>query len=374
MVKLLLDDFRLCIRPGRGLVARFPAAVLVITANEERLPGLDRLVEECRNGAGRDLTGRLADLIEANPDKTPPFCALYEEGDGLTFFVHGDTQIVLTGAQPVMRMAGRGTAGWTGELHDRVASIAIGPAPASSGEWPPLAGDELGDLREGVVPGGAVLLVPRAATVTPSAPPPARLPEATPPPARVPEAAPPPRSVPAPTAVGPESPTTAPPAAIDGPPVMVWGVHCKRGHFNNPDARYCRLCGTHMVHQRRDPVLGPRPVLGFLVVDDGATYKLDADYVLGQDPDLDAAVAAGEARGLALSDPEGTVSPSHAAVKLEDWNVFLIDLNPRFGTHIWRPGTDGWVRLEPGQKVMLEPRSHILLGRRTLVFDSVNRR
>ncbi len=41
------------------------------------------------------------------------------------------------------------------------------------------------------------------------------------------------------------------------------------------------LCGTHMVHQRKDPVLGPRPVLGFLIVDDGSTYKLDADYVIG---------------------------------------------------------------------------------------------
>jgi hypothetical protein len=155
---------------------------------------------------------------------------------------------------------------------------------------------------------------------------------------------------------------------------MVWGIHCKRGHFNNPDARYCRMCGTHMVHQRRDPVLGPRPVLGFLVLDDGATFKLDADYLIGREPELDPAVIAGEARGLALSDPENTVSPSHAAIRLDDWNVSLTDMMPRFGTHLWRPGTAGWVRLEPGQKVMLEPRSHVLLGRRTLVFDSVTRR
>jgi hypothetical protein len=155
---------------------------------------------------------------------------------------------------------------------------------------------------------------------------------------------------------------------------MVWGIHCKRGHFNNPDARYCRMCGTHMVHQRRDPVLGPRPVLGFLVVDDGSTYKLDADYVIGRHPDDDPAVQAGEARGLTLADPEDTVSAVHAAIRLDQWNVFLADLMPRYGTHIWRPGTAGWVRLDPGQRTMLEPRTHVLLGRRTIIFDSVTRR
>lgn len=155
---------------------------------------------------------------------------------------------------------------------------------------------------------------------------------------------------------------------------MVWGIHCKRGHFNNPDARYCRSCGTHMVHQRKDPVLGPRPVLGFLVVDDGSTFKLDADYVIGHAPENDNTVRAGEARGLSLSDPENTVSDVHAAIRLDKWDVFVTDLRSRFGTHVWKPGTEGWVRLEPGQTVMLEPRSHLLFGRRTIVFDSVNRR
>ncbi|MDQ6615228.1 MAG: FHA domain-containing protein, partial [Actinomycetota bacterium] len=174
-----------------------------------------------------------------------------------------------------------------------------------------------------------------------------------------------------------ESPNPAPmaaaAAAIDGAAAMVWGIHCKRGHFNNPDARYCRMCGTHMVHQRRDPVLGPRPLLGFLVVDDGSTYKLDADYVIGTEPDSDDAVRAGEARGLSLSDPDDAVSPIHATIRIDKWDVFVADRKSRYGTHVWKPGTSGWVRLDPGQRVMLEPRTHLLFGRRTMVFDSVHR-
>lgn len=165
----------------------------------------------------------------------------------------------------------------------------------------------------------------------------------------------------------------APAAAVDAPSVMVWGVHCKKGHFNNPEARYCHMCGTHMVHQRKDPVLGPRPVLGFLVLDDGTTFKLDADYVIGSDPESDSSVRAGAARALTMSDPQDTVSPVHAAIKLQDWDVYVTDLRSKYGTHIWKPGTDGWVRLDPGQRVMLEPRTHVVFGRRSLIYDSVHR-
>lgn len=77
---------------------------------------------------------------------------------------------------------------------------------------------------------------------------------------------------------------------------------------------------------------------------------------------------------MSLSDPENTVSDVHAAIRLDKWEVFVTDLRSRFGTHIWKPGTEGWVRLDPGQTVMLEPRTHLLFGRRTIVFDSVNRR
>jgi hypothetical protein len=450
---LKLQDFRLCVRPGHGLVAHFPATILVVTATDlATMPAVDRILEECRTpAAGRPLPQRLAELVDdCGPAKLPAFCAIADDGDGLALFVHGDCQVIISGAQPAMRLSGGGGTGWTGGISAMVASLIVGPSTKIPEVEPT---DAWVDLREGVVPGAAILLIPREpspvasfvdtaaaispppradqappgpalglpppqvtlspspvvppASVVPSAsvaPPAPEMPPAvqTPPAVQMPSAfeippaartvppafeVPPAASTVPPAVAIPPAATTVPPAveltpaasavppaAVDGSPIMVWGIHCKRGHFNNPDARYCRMCGMHMVHQRRDPVLGPRPVLGFLVLDDGSTYKLDADYVIGRDPGNDQAVRGGEARGLALSDPEESVSPLHAAIHLDKWDVFVTDLASRYGTHIWRPGTSAWERLEPGQKAMLTPRSHLLLGRRTMVFDSLNRR
>lgn len=409
-----LQDFRLCVRPGRGLVAHFPATVLVVTATDlATMPAVDRILEECRLGVtDRPLPRRLAELVDdCGPSKLPAFCAIADDGDGLALFVHGDCQVIISGAQPAMRLSGGGSTGWTGGINAMVGSLLVGPSTKIPEVEPT---DAWADLREGVVPGAAILLIPRESSpaasfvdTTAAISPPPRADQAPPGPA---VGMPPPQVIPSPSPAvpsapvvdpaaavppapvvspvpqmpsadeidpvleTPSAPSTVAPAAVDGSPTMVWGIHCKRGHFNNPDARYCRMCGMHMVHQRRDPVLGPRPVLGFLVLDDGSTYKLDADYVIGREPENDKTVRAGEARGLALSDPEQIVSPSHAAIQLDKWDVFVTDLASRYGTHVWRPGTSTWERLEPGQKVMLTPRSHLLVGRRTMVFDSVNRR
>ncbi|MGH9078458.1 MAG: FHA domain-containing protein, partial [Acidimicrobiales bacterium] len=100
------------------------------------------------------------------------------------------------------------------------------------------------------------------------------------------------------------------------------------------------------------------------------TFKLDSDYVVGRQPDP---APFDGARPLVLSDPEGTVSPTHALVHLAEWEVLVSDQGSHFGTHVWVPGASEWTRLDGGKSVKLEPRSHLLLGRRRLVFEPVNR-
>ena len=57
--------------------------------------------------------------------------------------------------------------------------------------------------------------------------------------------------------------------------------------------------------ERADPdlVRGPRPPLGLLVFDDGATYTVDADYLVGRMPDGDERVRSGELRAIARRGP-----------------------------------------------------------------------
>ena len=85
------------------------------------------------------------------------------------------------------------------------------------------------------------------------------------------------------------------PLPIAGPPVepdptteeLVEGKACIRGHFNDLAAQFCSLCGISMVQITEQIVLGRRPPLGILVFEDGMTFSLDSEYVIGREPEGD---------------------------------------------------------------------------------------
>jgi pSer/pThr/pTyr-binding forkhead associated (FHA) protein len=118
------------------------------------------------------------------------------------------------------------------------------------------------------------------------------------------------------------------------------------------------------------PRLGPRPPLGVLVLDDGAVLQLDADYVIGREPTLDASVAGGRARGLPMTDPTGIVSRVHAQIQLVEWRVLVTDLGSANGTRIRRPDAIAGEQLVPRVPAQLQPGSHIDLGGRGLRYES----
>ena len=99
---------------------------------------------------------------------------------------------------------------------------------------------------------------------------------------------------------------------------LVAGILCSRQHFNSPDSGYCSTCGISMVHQTHNLVHRRRPPLGLLVFDDGSTFTLDGRYLLGREPETDPLVQTGEARPIALNDPEMSVSRVHAELRLVD--------------------------------------------------------
>jgi len=151
---------------------------------------------------------------------------------------------------------------------------------------------------------------------------------------------------------------------------IVEGVYCKNGHFDDPEARFCGVCGIAMSQRTLVRRPGPRPPLGVLVLDDGAVFQLDADYVLGREPTLDASVAAGKARPLYITDAAGTISRVHAQVRLQDWHVLVTDLGSANGTRVRLPdGTDEQplIRLVPA---LLRPGSQVCLGERGFRYES----
>ena len=155
---------------------------------------------------------------------------------------------------------------------------------------------------------------------------------------------------------------------------MVSGIHCKRGHFNRPDALYCGICGIAMVHETHVPVQGPRPNLGHIVFDDGAVYQLTRDYVIGSDPSGDPGIASGEARPLEVTDDQNAVSRVHSALLLREWDVYLEDRDSTNGTWLWSNEANQWQQLTPFQPVLLESGIHVSIGQRSFKFEPANRR
>ena len=127
-----------------------------------------------------------------------------------------------------------------------------------------------------------------------------------------------------------------PPAASAGP-VMVLGVVCPHGHHNHPEARFCSVCGTAMTDQLASVLIsGPRPPLGVLVVDDGATLAIDHDVLIGRVAQAENEVRDGTATPLTLTDVNNSVSRRHARIVLDEWRVLASDLGSSNGTWLNR--------------------------------------
>jgi Vesicle coat complex COPII, subunit SEC24/subunit SFB2/subunit SFB3 len=152
---------------------------------------------------------------------------------------------------------------------------------------------------------------------------------------------------------------------------MVYGVDCKNDHFNDPRVPYCAVCGIALVQRTLVPYKGPRPPLGVLLLDDGMTLRLDTDYILGRDPERAAEVLNGEARPAKVTSPDGSVSRRHLRVKLDGWDVNLIDLGSVNGTQVQPPGDPNFYDIPPNEPVAILPGTTVRIGvSRTMRYES----
>jgi hypothetical protein len=151
---------------------------------------------------------------------------------------------------------------------------------------------------------------------------------------------------------------------------QVRGPLCPRGHLTDPRSSLCAFCGARVEENGGALVAGPRPALGLLVFDDGATYTVDAEYLVGRMPEGDPRVVAGALRSLSVEDPSGAVSRVHAEVRVTGWDVLLTDAGSRNGTFVSGPGEPEWTQLPAGQTQRLVPGSRVRLGGRSFLFES----
>jgi len=168
----------------------------------------------------------------------------------------------------------------------------------------------------------------------------------------------------------------APAAAVAAPaagpgPVMVLGAPCAQGHHNHPDAAFCSQCGAKMQVEPGTPLTsGPRPSLGVLVVDDGSTYALNEDLIVGREPSSHDDILARTAAPMILTDETLALSRQHARIVLDQWSASIHDLNSSNGTFINRPGQAApWSKVEPDAPIELEPGDRLRVGGRIIQVE-----
>ncbi|WP_246266363.1 FHA domain-containing protein [Pseudonocardia xinjiangensis] len=87
-------------------------------------------------------------------------------------------------------------------------------------------------------------------------------------------------------------------------------------------------------------------------------------------PEADPRVRAGSLRSLLVEDPSGAVSRAHAEIRVNGWDVLLVDSGSRNGTFVAGPGESAWTALPPRQSRWLVAGTRVRLGGRTFLFEA----
>jgi hypothetical protein len=383
------DALRAVVAGGDGVVARFPGLVAVAQGPDD---AVQQLLALCRGSAGpapgRELARRLAAWLggDDHPSDALRFGTVAATDGGLAVFLCGNVDLLVPDRGTAL--SGADAASWTDrtiDVPDAPTALTLQGAAAAADLL-----DDVYDLREGVVPGVAVVTVPggtpTARPVLPVAagrsgatntgehrivdvpPPPEADDEATQFVARV-------RDGDRPRHGSPERPDA--PAAQARPPAeqpddrpKAEGYLCARGHLNDPRAQFCMQCGIRLDELTGVLVVDVRPPLGVLVFDDGTTHSVDTGYLLGREPEADARVRSGALRPIALDDRTGAMSRVHAEIRLENWDVVLHDSGSSNGTFVAEPGATAWSPLLPERSQRLVPGMRVRLGQRTFTLET----
>lgn len=127
---------------------------------------------------------------------------------------------------------------------------------------------------------------------------------------------------------------------------MVHAIRCPVGHLNPTHSSDCRICGAALSDQ--DHVTVPRPVLGVLRFVDGRQVELTRPLLVGRAPRAEGSMAGDLPQLVTVASPLKEVSGTHLEVRLEGWQVLVVDRQSTNGTVITLPGRDPQ-RLRPGE-------------------------
>lgn len=117
--------------------------------------------------------------------------------------------------------------------------------------------------------------------------------------------------------------------------VMVLARMCARGHANPTNFPRCAHCGEPVFGE---PLQVVRPTLGQVRLSSGDLIPLDQSLVIGRQPSASKATSSDDVRLVPVASQVGDLSRSHVEVRLDGWDVSLVDLKATNGTIVYREG------------------------------------
>jgi hypothetical protein len=333
-------------RAGRDQVLE-----VVERCGDERAPGL----VFCRKLAGL--------LASQDPVSVPAFAAFGEAERGLAVFVHGEMDVAARRSGGEEMVSGRDVATWVDRIVDEpIDSMSVTPAGHALSDV-----DERLDLRTGVVPAGSLLLVRRDAAP--------RKPE------EVARLAAKEKPAPGKTTLDSGGDLEEIKAGLlaSESHVSESAVSAQAAEEEPSSFRTIALRGMALDQPRRPLPIGGEPPaeqpaipppLGLLLFDDGTTFSLDSEVVLGREPLGDSRVSSGEAQPLVVKDADRSVSRLHLRIAPRGDAVELVDLKSANGTAIRLPRESSWHQLTPGVPTSISPETEVRVGNRTFMFTA----
>lgn len=170
-------------------------------------------------------------------------------------------------------------------------------------------------------------------------------------------------SAPATPGPAPSTPEPAPDTVMGVRPVttrqQVLAISCPQGHPNPPTTSTCRECGAAVTYS--EPAPATRPRLGVLRFSTGQTVELDQSVLIGRNPTVARVAGLDLPTIVPLDSTNRGISRTHAEVRLDDWNVLLVDLGSSNGTFAMIPGR-AEARLEADAPFPLVPGTVVRLA------------
>jgi hypothetical protein len=130
---------------------------------------------------------------------------------------------------------------------------------------------------------------------------------------------------------------------------MVLARMCPNGHANPPSRSQCSNCGSPINSEPRE--VG-RPRLGTMHISTGEVVELDHSLIIGRQPSVSRVMGGAMPRLVQVKSGNGDISRSHVEVRLDGWEVLLVDLKATNGTVLVREG-QAPRRLSQGEEAIL---------------------